>query len=117
MERAYYDAKPSKFEAVGNGSYLYRWDIRKEPDIPQYSCYEVTVWATVTRDKIIEAVIGLMWSVNVEQKLINEYNSAKLGIYSGEEANKKIAAYNQFLEERAALKAQIDADFEELEVV
>lgn len=121
MERAYYDAKPSKLEAVGNGSYLYRWDIRKEAvgahAQVQYSCYEVVVWATVTRNKITEAVIGKMWDVNVEQKLINEYNSAKLGIYSGEEANKKIAAYNQFLEERAALKAQIDADLDELGIL
>ena len=68
MTRSYYDALPSKFEAVGNGSYVYRWSIKKEPipatddgseehqditDISQtqFSCYEVIVWATVTSDK------------------------------------------------------------------
>lgn len=30
MTRSYYDARPSKFEAVGNGSYIYRWDIQEE---------------------------------------------------------------------------------------
>ena len=34
MTRSYYDARPSKFEAVGNGSYIYRWDIQEE-DAPQ----------------------------------------------------------------------------------
>lgn len=133
MKRAYYDAFPSKFEAVGNGSFRYRFDIQEELSpiriIPegtvnlingqqdvQYSCYEVIVWGTVTRGKITQAVINQMWDPNYEQKLINEYNSAKLGIYSGEEAKKKIAAYNQFLEERAALKDQMDADFEELNI-
>ena len=61
MTRSYYDARPSKFEAVGNGSYIYRWDIQEE-DAPQhqiiaegnekpiaetprkqFSCYEVDV--------------------------------------------------------------------------
>ena len=77
MKRAYYDALPPKFEAVGNGSYIYRWDIQEEAvpqqimaedeDQPvaevshtQYSCYEVIVWATVTSNKITEAVIGQM---------------------------------------------------------
>ena len=35
MTRSYYDARPSKFEAVGNGSYIYRWDIQEE-DAPQH---------------------------------------------------------------------------------
>ena len=26
---AFYDNKPSKLEAVGNGSYLYRWNIQE----------------------------------------------------------------------------------------
>lgn len=131
MKRAYYDVLPSKFEAVGNGGFRYRWDIREETVTnrrlsriegdsiveTQYSCYEVIVWATVTRNKITETVIGKMWDVNYEQKLINEYNSAKLGMYSSEEATEKIAAYTQFLSDRAALKTQMEADFEELNIM
>ena len=137
MKRAYYDALPHKFEAVGNGSYIYRWDIQEEAvpqqimaegeDQPvaevshtQYSCYEVIVWATVTSNKITEAVIGQMWEANYEQKLINEYNAAKLGMYGGSasssEAKAKISAYKEFLAARSALKAQIDADCAELNI-
>lgn len=137
MKRSYYDTLPSKFEAVGNGSYIYRWDIQEEtvqqqtiadgeeqPDAEssrtQYSCYEVIVWATVTSNKITEAVIGALWPNDHEQKLINEYNAANLGVYGGskttEEAKAKIATYKDFLAARAALKAQIDADCAELNI-
>ena len=51
MTRAYYDKRPSAFEAVGNGNWLYRWGIQeevieKEPDmgsVAQYSCNEATI--------------------------------------------------------------------------
>ena len=49
-----------------------------------------------------------------EQKLINEYNSAVLGILPEGEAAAKVAAYKAFLEQRAAVKAQVDADCAEL---
>ena len=133
MTRSYYDARPSKFEAVGNGSYIYRWDIQEE-DAPQqimaegedqpaaessrtqYSCYEVTV----SSNKITEAAIRAMWDANYEQKLINEYNAANLGVYGGskssDEAKAKIASYKDFLAARATLKAQIDADCAELNI-
>ena len=51
MTNAYYDHEPSVFEAVGNGNYLYRWDIQEEtvereeggePTV-QWSCKETTV--------------------------------------------------------------------------
>lgn len=137
MTRSYYDARPSKFEAVGNGSYIYRWDIQEEAttqqvmaegeDQPvaeisrtQYSCYEVIVWASISSNKITEAVIGQMWESNYEQKLINEYNAANLGVYGGsktsDEAKAKIASYKAFLAARATLKAQIDADCAELNI-
>lgn len=138
MTRSFYDARPPKFEAVGNGSYIYRWDIQEE-DAPQhqvmaegseepvaenqrkqYSCYEVVVWATVTSNKITEAAIRAMWDANYEQKLINEYNAASLGAVGGskssDEAKEKITTYKDFLAARAALKAQIDADCAELNI-
>ena len=113
---AIYDKKPSIYEANGDGSYTYRWDI-KEVEIPagadteetttKWECQEVVVWGTVTSDKLTEAVI------NHEQKLINEYNAATMGIYgakSSTDAQPKIAAYKAFLSERAAIKRQIDDD-------
>ena len=102
MTRSYYDARPSKFEAVGNGSYIYRWDIQEE-DAPQH-----------------QIAIRAMWDANYEQKLINEYNAANLGVYGGskssDEAKAKIASYKDFLAARATLKAQIDADCAELNI-
>ena len=30
MQRAMYDSRPASIEAVGNGCFLYRWDIKEE---------------------------------------------------------------------------------------
>jgi len=126
---ANYDNKPAVFEAVGNGSYHYRYNIVEvAPETPKgeseeqeqkahWECEEVTVWAPVTANKITEAVLKGRWSVDREQKLANEYNAANLGLYgakTSDEAKAKIEAYKTFLEERAALKTQVDADCAEL---
>lgn len=134
MKRAFYDTKPLNYEAVGNGSYIYRWDIQEEKiqsemmqedeeqsiasaEKVQYSCREVIVWTPVTANKITEVVISASIDRDREMKLINDYYSATLGLY-GEtktgEGKAKIDAYTQFLQERADLKAQVDKDCEEL---
>ena len=79
----------------------------------QWECEEVTVWKPVTSNRITEAVITDRWPANHEQKLVNEYNAALLGVYgskSGDTAKSKIQAYTDYLTERAALKATVDAD-------
>lgn len=121
--QAFYDHKPSVLEAVGNGSYKYRWDIVEmeqpaheeggEP-ITQWKCQEVTVWAPVTSNKLTEAVISELWNINYEQKLVNEYNAAQLGVYDEETSAAKVSAYKAFLTERNAVKTQVDADCTEL---
>lgn len=134
---AFYDLKPSKLEAVGNGSYLYRWNIQEvTPEsveqtsedgteaqtekASQFSCEEVTVWAPLTSNKITEAVITSKWDANYEQKLVNEYNAAQLGLYgtkTSDEAKARIKAYTDYLTERAALKTQVDADCAEFDIL
>lgn len=133
MKRAFYDEMPSKIEAVGNGSYRYRWDIQSETvearnnaddeaaseERVQYSCLEIVVWGELTSNKILEAVISSVWDNNREQKLINDYNAASLGVYgskTSDAAKERIAAYTEFLNSRAALKEQIDADCAELNI-
>ena len=125
---AFYDNKPSIFEAVGDGSYIYRWNIEEVQvseqanegeqeagsNRVQYRCEEVLVWGTVTSNKITQAVISAISGSDHEQKLINEYNAAVLGLLSSEEADRTISAYKAFLERRAAIKAQVDADCAEL---
>lgn len=126
---AFYDNKPSVLEAVGNGSFKYRFDItEKTPEAAatssddssaqeeqktQWQCQEVIVWSPVTSNKITEAVITEVCDHNYEQKLVNEYNAAQLGLYgtkTSNEAKKHIAAYTEYLNTRAILKAQVDAD-------
>lgn len=123
--QAFYDAKPSVYEAVGNGSYLYRWDIKEvtttstnndgeEVTRTQWQCNEVTVWSPVTCNSVVKAVFADKWDKDHEQKLINEYYSAQMGIYDEETAKKATEAYKTFLTERAALKAQVEKDCKEL---
>lgn len=122
--QAYYDSKPSMYEAVGNGSYLYRWDIKEvtistnnegeEAPHTQWQCQEVTVWSPVTCNGVVKAVFTEKWDNDHEQKLINEYYSAQMGLYDEETAKKATEAYKAFLTERAALKAQVEKDCKEL---
>lgn len=129
---AVYDAKPSVFEANNNGSYTYRWNIR-QVEIPaetegqqersatvKWECDEVIVWSTVTRNKITEAVVTKLWDGDFEKKLINDYIAAKEGVFgdiSGEEAQRYIAAYKDFLTQRKSVKAQVDADCDALKIM
>ena len=128
---AFYDNKPSVLEAVGNGSYKYRFDITEkttevasssddgstqEEHKTQWQCQEVVVWSPITSNKITEAVITEVCDHNYEQKLVNEYNAAQLGLYGAktiEEAKKHITAYTEYLNTRSALKAQVDSDCKE----
>ena len=128
--QAFYDNQPKKLEAVGNGSFRYRYNIREEEKPVQASensetaqeaqaqtqwvCEEVTVWAPLSANKITEKVLTERWDGNYEQKLVNEYNSAQMGLLSEEEAAARIEAYRAFLTERTALKSQVDADCAEL---
>ena len=122
--QAFYDSEPPTWEAVGNGSYLYRWEIAKseresenEEKQEQWQCEEVTVWSPVSSNKITQAVISEMWNSDYEQKLVNEYNGAQMGIYGEDEAQAITAKYKAFLEARAKLKAQVDADCKVLNIM
>lgn len=112
---AFYDDVPSKLEKVGNGSFLYRWEIKKsvneEDKHELYKCEEVVVWQPLSANKITKAVLTEKWDKNYEQKLVNEYNSAILGLYPEEVSKAKMKAYKDFLLERDSLKKQIDEDF------
>ena len=126
--QAFYDNKPSVLEAVGNGSYRYHYNIKEvTPEIIEgeeqterkssWQCEEVVVWSPVTANKITEKVLTERWDANYEQKLVNEYNSAQMGLLSEEEAAARTEAYRSFLSERTELKAQVDRDCEKLGIV
>lgn len=128
---AFYDNQPTKLEAVGNGSYVYRFNIEElvpvlteenaeEKKVSQWKCEEVTVWSPLSSNKITKAVITEKWDNNQEQKLVNEYNAANLGLLgakTSEEAKARIEAFKAYLTERASLKAQVDNDCLELGIL
>lgn len=119
--RTYSDRKMSVLEPVGDGTMLYRWDIVEhevtdELSGMRWSANEVAVSPPITANTILESVIGAMWPTNYEQKLINEYNAAILGISDGEVADRSREAYITFLSERAELKARVEADCKEYNI-
>lgn len=114
-----YDKQPQVFEDCNNGSYAYNFDI-KEIQVPtieegktftNWICEQVKVWLPLSANKITEAVINEKYPNNYEAKLINEYNSATLGIIAEPRDAEKINAYKAFLTERQRLKEQVDKDF------
>ena len=110
--------KPQVWSAVGNGSYLYHFNIN-EIEVPaqtegeeptkawQYN--EVVVWGPVTSDGVTKEVINAMWSKDAEQKYINDYNAAILGILD----ESYIEAYKNFITQRKSIKEQVDKDYNE----
>lgn len=119
--KAFYDYRPEALGNMGNGSFRYRWNIEQvrteigEGDyITQWACDEVTVWPTLTANEITKAVIAEIWPSDFEQKLINEFNAAQLGVYDEATATKKVEQYRTFLGERNRIKAQVDKDCEAL---
>lgn len=129
--RVSYDHEPSTLEAVGDGSFRYRFNIEEntvehiaEGDAApaatrtEWLCDEVIVWGPLTSNKITEAVISSICPASHEQKLVNEYNAATLGLIDGSKtsdaAKERIAAYKEFLQLRSELKAAVDADCAQL---
>ncbi|MDR0659084.1 MAG: hypothetical protein LBG18_09190 [Mediterranea sp.] len=115
---AIYDSKPSVYEANGDGSFTYRWNIREMQTSTgiddgeqrtQWECNEVVVWATVTREKLMEAVLASLWSSDYEAKLINDYNAAKEGVLDV----RYIQRYTDFLTARKDVKLQVEQDYAE----
>ena len=110
-----YDKRPLAFEAKGNGSYFYRWNITEvqRDDITSYNCDEVTIWLPLSKEVVKRTVIEYLWGGDHEKKLINEFNSIQLGVINGDEADVIVDNYKTFLEDRIAIKEQIDVDWEE----
>lgn len=122
--RAYYDSQPAKFEAVGDGSYYYRWNIQQfemsEPSDGEltggstraaWQCDEVLVWAPVTTDKVINAVIASKYSIAEEMRLVNDYNAYQQGATSI--TTDIVSEYEEYLRYTANARAQVMSDFGE----
>lgn len=115
---AFYDNKPSALEAVGNGSFLYRYNIEEvvpelteenagEEKVSQWKCEEVTVWAPVSTDKVIEAVIREKYSASAELALVNKFNAYQQGLDVDASA---VSEYTDYLTFVAGVKRQARTD-------
>ena len=126
MTRAYYDTKPPKLEAVGNGNYLYRWDIQEEEvqhemmqegkEEPvssvkkvQYSCREVTIHGKPEYGKCVEAVIRSDYSAEAELALINQFNAYQQGVLSDAGV---VSEYEEYLAFVSSVKSMVKDDLE-----
>lgn len=120
MTRAHYDHKPLKIEAVGNGNYLYRWDIQEETlDIMreeetasvkktvQYSCYETTIHGKPEYGKCVEAVIRESYTSNEEIALANKYNGYVMKIHNDSTI---VDEYKDFLSFVSTVKSMVKED-------
>lgn len=117
----FYDSKPPYLEAVGNGSYVYRFNIEEvvpelteenagEEKTSQWKCEEVTVWIPVTSDKVIEAVIRSKYTASAELALVNKFNSYQQGLDVEADI---VNEYTEYLSFVANVKRQVRKDLGE----
>ena len=116
--KAFYDAKPSALEAVGNGNYLYRWDIKEENapggesgegERTQWTCREVTIHGEPSYGKCVEAVIRSDYSAEAELALINQYYAYQTGVTSDAAV---VEEYEEYLAYVAGIKEMVKKDME-----
>ena len=118
---AFYDNKPSNWEAVGNGSFMYRWNIEEvapelteenaeQEKVSSWKCEEVTVWPPTTADKVIEAVIREKYSASDEIGLVNKFNAYQQGLDVEADIVDEYTAYLSYV---AEVKRQVRKDLGE----
>jgi hypothetical protein len=121
MRKSNYKERPLALERHKNGVHVFRWAIEEVTRpameeggeaVVEYECYEVFV-ENGSSNQTTEVAIDALWGNGVEQKLINDYNAAKEGVFTGEKAARALAAYTQFLQDRQSLKDEIAAAYEE----
>lgn len=108
--KAFYDIKPSTLEAVGNGSYFYRWNIKEVvpeqteggegmKQTSQWSCDEIVVWSPVSSDKVINAVIRETYTAEAEIALVNKFNAYQQGMDVDADVVNEYSDYLSFIAE------------------
>lgn len=116
MIKTYYSQQPPEFERSKQYAII-RLDINEEPTVaaadeteggPQWSAYEFRRYEPITQNIFIEEIFTRLYGNDYENKLINEYNAAKMGLYPDGEMEQKITRYRAFLQERAERKAEIE---------
>lgn len=119
MKLSLNDFEPLEIEAIGNGNYLFRWDIthvipneQDQEKREHWECKEVEVEYPANEDTILAAVINKLYGHGAENKLINDYNAAQIGLMDASAENK----YKEFLQERYRIKALVKAACAKFEI-
>ena len=112
MKKVEYDQKPMAYEKIDNNLSYYRWEIVKKvtEERTTLECFEVTVYSTVTKEKITKEVINALYPNQQEEKLINDYNAVQLGVCEADQEELFVSRYIDFLAIRKAMKEQIEKD-------
>ena len=120
---AQFDNKPKKLEPFGNGLYLYIFNVEECINISEYrevrhywKADTVKVYAPLSSNKILKAVLEEYYGQDKELKLINDYNSVMAGMILEEDKETIINRYQDFLAKRLAIKRQIEEDCKELSI-
>lgn len=117
-QRTYYNQRPAEFERDKFRATI-RLDIKEEAKVSgeafvdetestQWSALEFNHYEPITQNLFIELIFTELYGNDYENKLINEYNAAKMELYPDGEMEQKITRYRNFLQERAAYKAEIE---------
>lgn len=112
MRKTYYNEKPTEFYRDNYHAEI-RLGIQQEPtsedtDTAQWSATVIPAFEPLTQNKFIESAMTLIYGNDYEDKLINEYNAANLGIYDEETSRAMTERYKAFLANRKSMKQEIE---------
>lgn len=130
MQVVTFDNKPAVIQYNADGTYYYNTEI-KEVEIPirseetdgeikekKWQALQYTIHNPLTKGNIKRTVILEHWDKDEQEKLINEYNSATLGVLTTKEEKDAVKSkYKAFLEERKSLIEKIEADLNETDLL
>ena len=107
--KAFYDQQPERLTIDNDGTYLFRWNIKKiteekrtqwqEEKRTGWQCDEVRCFGNPDIDKVKLAIIRDSYDADREFSIINKYNSHKLGVTVNPDAVDNYTEYLTFLKE------------------
>lgn len=115
VPNAHYDMEhgtPKTIEKDNDGSFLYRYNITPEMEVPEgeeeerqigFSCREIRVWEHPTKAVLKKAIIRSVIDDTAEFDLVNSYNKDAMGIKKDAEAVAEYKEYLQFTEDVDAM--------------
>ena len=108
MRKTYYNEQPAEFFRDQYHAEI-RLGIQQEPTATeQWSATVIPAYEPLSQNKFIESAMSLIYGNDYEDKLINEYNAANLGIYDEETSRAMTERYKAFLANRKTMKAEIE---------